>query len=150
MSESPQPSGCRKIVGKPRSEHWTENPAWKLHARARARVLPLGVPLELRFYNQRRDASPFVGFLFRRSLKLSAARIFIQIRHVLAAWMPTAPFRAGDTSTGRLPISIIDTPTDIQLHPARNDSCSRFSRGLLLLARTIFPVIPRRFLNIRF
>jgi hypothetical protein len=75
--------GCTEITREPSDNpnvgRRIQNPIETSHVRARGsgRAFPLRVPLALRFYNQRRDASPFAGFLFQRSLKLSAARIFI-------------------------------------------------------------------------
>lgn len=71
----------------------------------------------------------------QRPLKLPLVHIFyLNMKRTRRACIQAALFHAGDTSTGRLPISIIDAFTDIQLHPARNDAHARFS--LTFIAHT--------------
>lgn len=72
----------------------------------------------------------------QRPLKITPlSRIFyLNMKCARRACIQAPLFHAGDTSTGRLPISIIDTLTDIQLHPARNDAHARFS--LTFIAHT--------------
>lgn len=90
-------------------------------------------PLTLRFYNQCRPA--LNRLLPQRPLKLHSFIFFyLNMKCTRCACIQAALFHAGDTSTGRLPISIIDTLTDIQLHPARNDAHARFS--LTFIAHT--------------
>lgn len=109
---------------------------------------PPCVPFKLRFYNQRRVsrscASSFNDLLNYHSL------VFLS-NYEMCSPCGSRPRRFA---------LVIRQPVDYRyqllIHPPissyirRETTRTLVSRGLLLLTRTIFPVIPRRFLNIRF